>query len=111
MDVKSETWNIRSLYRLGSMEAVSRELAKYKFDLVGVQEVRWEKDSTELADDYTFFYGNDNRHLWIGLFIHQGIISAVKRVQSVSDRISYIILQGGWCDIIVLNMHAPAKVK
>jgi hypothetical protein len=34
------TWNVRSLYRPGSLMTVARELAKYKLDLVGVQEVR-----------------------------------------------------------------------
>jgi len=34
------TWNIRSLYRPGS---TARELARYKLDLVVVQEVRWDK--------------------------------------------------------------------
>jgi hypothetical protein len=34
-------------YRLGSLKTVSRELAKYKLDLVGVQEVRWDKGGTE----------------------------------------------------------------
>ena len=29
--------------------AVARELARYKFDLVGVQEVRWEKEGTVKA--------------------------------------------------------------
>jgi len=33
------TWNVRSLYRARSFTAVVRELARYKFDLVGVQEV------------------------------------------------------------------------
>jgi hypothetical protein len=28
-----------------------------KIDLVGVQEVRWDRDSTESAGKYTFFYG------------------------------------------------------
>ena len=37
------TWNIRSLYRAGSLMAVAKELARYKLDLVGVQEVRWDK--------------------------------------------------------------------
>jgi hypothetical protein len=45
------------------------------------------------------------------LFIHNRIISAVKRVQFVSDRISYITLKGRWCDIIVLNVYAPTKDK
>jgi endonuclease/exonuclease/phosphatase family metal-dependent hydrolase len=39
------------------------------------------------------------------------MISAVKRVEYVSDRMSYIILRGRWCHIIVLNLHAPAEDK
>jgi hypothetical protein len=35
---------------------VSRDLSKYKLDLVGVQEVRWEGGATEPAGEYTFFY-------------------------------------------------------
>jgi hypothetical protein len=34
-------------------------LARYKLDLVGVQEVRWDKGGTERAGDYIFFYGKD----------------------------------------------------
>jgi hypothetical protein len=42
-DMTFGTWNNRSLYRIGSLKTVARELGKYKIDLVGVQEVRWEK--------------------------------------------------------------------
>jgi hypothetical protein len=38
------TWNVRSLYRTGSLMAAARKLARYKLYLVGVQEVRWEKE-------------------------------------------------------------------
>jgi exonuclease III len=60
MDMRFGTWNIRSLYRIGSLKTVARELGKYKLDLVGVQEVRWEKGGTERSEDYTFFYGQGN---------------------------------------------------
>ena len=39
------------------------------------------------------------------------IVSVVKRIQLVSDWMSYIILRGRWCNIIVLNVHAPSEVK
>jgi hypothetical protein len=41
--------------------------------------------------------------------VHKRIISSVKRVEFVSDRLSYIILRGRWCDIIVLNVHVPTE--
>jgi hypothetical protein len=40
MNMKLETWNVRSLYRAGSLVTVSKELSKYRLGLVGVQEVR-----------------------------------------------------------------------
>jgi hypothetical protein len=43
--------------------------------------------------------------------VHKRIISAVKRVEFVSDRMSYIILRGCWCHIIVLNVHAQTEDK
>jgi hypothetical protein len=43
--------------------------------------------------------------------VHKRIISAVKRVEFVSNRMSYIILRGHWCHIIVLNVHAPTEDK
>jgi hypothetical protein len=38
-------------------------------------------------------------------------MSAVKRVEFISDMMSYIILRGRWCDIIVLNVHTPTEDK
>jgi hypothetical protein len=74
---------------------VSRELSKYKLDFVGVQEVRWEGSGTEPAGEYTFFNskGYENHELGTGFFVHKRIISEVKMVELVSDRMLYIILR------------------
>jgi hypothetical protein len=51
------TWNVRSLHRAGSLTAAARELAIYELDLMGVQEVRWDKGGTVKARDYRFSTG------------------------------------------------------
>jgi hypothetical protein len=51
MDILLGTWNIRSLYRTGSLRAANW----CKLDVVGVQEVGWENRGTERAGDYNFF--------------------------------------------------------
>jgi hypothetical protein len=43
--------------------------------------------------------------------VHHRIVSAVKREEFVSDRMSYIVLRGCWCNIIVLNVHALSEEK
>ena len=61
------------------------------------------------------FVNGRNRKSSIGnvIFVHHRIVSAAKRVEFVSDRVSYIciVLRGRWCNIIVLNVHAPNEAK
>jgi len=80
---------------------------------VDVQEVRWDKGGAVRAGDYNVFdrNGNENLQLGTGFFVHQRIVSAVKRVEFVSDRVSYIVLRGRWCNIIFLNVHTPSEEK
>jgi exonuclease III len=107
------TWNVRSMCEAGSIRVVAEEISKYKLDAVGVQEVRWDGGGTEPAGEYTCFYGKGkkNHELDTGFFIQKKIMSAVMRVEFVSDMMSYIILRGRWCSVIVLNVHAPTEDK
>ena len=48
------TCNVGSLYTSESLTTVIRELVSYKFDLVGIQEVRWDRRGTVGAGDFIF---------------------------------------------------------
>jgi hypothetical protein len=82
MDMRFGTWNVRSLYREGSLMTASRELARYELDLVGVQ-VRWEGGGTEPAGEYTFFYGRGNENHDLGT-VFLCIIKSYQQLRGLS---------------------------
>ena len=43
--------------------------------------------------------------------MHCRLVSVVKRIEFVNDRLLYIVLRGRWLHIILVNVHAPSEEK
>jgi hypothetical protein len=67
MDMRFCTRKYRSPYRTGSLTAAARELSRYKLDLLGMQEVRWDFGVTVRKGDYSR-RGNDDYQLGTEFF-------------------------------------------
>jgi len=62
---------VRTLYRSGSLTTVARELARYELDLVGIQEVGWDKGNTVKAGDYIFSMEKERKIInWKQVFLY-----------------------------------------
>jgi hypothetical protein len=63
------------MYKADSLRAVAKEITKYKLDLVGKQELRWDRGGREPAGEYTFLYGKgkENHELGTGFFVHKRV--------------------------------------
>jgi hypothetical protein len=56
MDARSGTWNVRSLYKAGSLTTLAREIANCTLIVLGVEDCRGDRGDTEPAINYMFFY-------------------------------------------------------
>ena len=51
------TWNIRTLSRCGNLEKLSREIERYRWDVIGMSEIRWLGTGEETTDNgHTLLY-------------------------------------------------------
>jgi hypothetical protein len=80
MEKGCEIWYIWNLCRSCSLTVAAREVIKHKFDLMGLQQVRWDKGGTKRAGD-SYGRGNENIQLGSGFFVHHRIVSTVKSVE------------------------------
>ena len=81
---------------------------------MGVQEVRCGVTMGHSKSRVcNFFYGkrHENHQMGTGFFVHHRIILAVNTVELVNDTMSYVVLKGRWCNIIVPNVNAPSEEK
>jgi hypothetical protein len=99
---------MKTLHMASLLKTTAREIVGNDLDLVAVG-IRWNRDAA--TGDYRFLYGNgnENHELGTGIFVLKRIIQAALTVEFVNDRGSDIILRYRWCDVIVLNVHAPIE--
>jgi hypothetical protein len=76
---------------------------------VGIQKVRWDNSGNLRTGNYVFFLWKRKGKASVVnrvFFVHHNTVSAVKKVEIVSDKTPYIVLKGRWYNnIIVLNVH------
>ena len=84
----------------------------YKLEGVGIQEVKWDKGGIVRARDYILSKEKGTiSSIGNRTFVQHRIITPVKTGESVSERMSYIVLRAHWCNIIVLHEHAQSQEK
>jgi exonuclease III len=113
MNMRFGTWNVRRLYTVGSLMTVLRELSRYRLDLVGMQEVRWEGNGTVPAGGKHFSTERGMRTMnWVQVFLYvRESYQQLRGLSLLMIGMSYIILRGWWFHIIVLNVHASTEDK
>ena len=89
------TLNVRTLTQAGSLEALKMDLARYKLDILGVQETRLQEQEIDLGDHKLYLSdswlsGVKSRQGGVGVAVKKSLINSIVEQVALSERICYV---------------------
>ena len=111
-DLNVATWNVRTMLAPGKMEEIGREMIKFKYDLIALQEIRWKGQGEMKKKLYTVLYsGNEDRrgNRGTGFIISEKARRNILGFEPINERICKIRIKGKFRNISLLSVYAPTE--
>lgn len=108
------TWNIRTLYQVGALQATIREVEKYEMNIVALQEMRWPGQGKLKKKNWDIYYSgtNNNAHVFgVGFMVGKTLRDKVISFNPMNERICYIRIKMKFNNISLFTVHAPTEDK
>ena len=109
------TYNVRTLRNEENVESLLEELDGFKWDIVGLAETKIHGEGLTELKGGVWLYNRgkteeDKNAKGIGFLIHTKFKDYVKEVNSVSNRVAYMIVQlTGNTEMCIIQVYAPTS--
>ncbi|XP_045492403.1 craniofacial development protein 2-like [Colias croceus] len=107
------TYNARTLRTDEKIVELEEELSKLRWDVIGLSEVRREREDTiTLTSGNLFFYreGDQQSQGGVGFIVHKSLVNNIVSIESVSSRVAYLILRiSQRYSLKVIQVYAPTS--
>ena len=104
------TWNVRTLREDGKLEELTHELDRYRWNVLGLSEVRKRGvNEIQTIEGHKLYYiGNDKKHInGVGFVIHSEITRMVMCFNPINERLATIRLHATPFNISIIQVYAP----
>ncbi|CAF2515297.1 unnamed protein product [Rotaria sp. Silwood2] len=103
------TWNVRTLWATGKLELLRNEMKRYKYDIIGISEVRW-TDKGETANGDFIWSGESNTHIrGVGMLLSTRAQKALVGYNPINSRLITARFMATPCNKTVVNVYAPTS--
>ena len=112
-NMNTGTWNGRSIFWSGALKVLHNELSKVNFDVVVLQETRFESGIQEFENFTLFNSGLENKkhEFCCGFYVRGEFIKFVKDFKIINKRICYLRLKTKWFSCSLINAHSATNEK
>ncbi|XP_071511057.1 craniofacial development protein 2-like [Diadema antillarum] len=105
------TWNVRTLNGDGKLEQLEYEMTKYKWNVLGIAEMRWTGSGEMLTEGHkVWFSGKEKKHEeGVGFLVHKNTVKAVVECEPISSRMIRIQIAASPRNVAIIQVYAPTS--
>ena len=105
------TWNVRTLYQCGKVKELEHELSHYRWDIIGLAEMRWTGIGETTTDDgHKIWYSGQDKHEYgVGFIVRKEVTKCIISCTPVSCRIISIRVSAKPKNITIIQVYAPTS--
>ena len=103
------TWNVQTLWATGKLELLRNEMKRFRYDIIGISEVRWTGKGETSNGDF-IWSGEENIHTrGVGLLLSETARKALIGYNPISSRIITARFNATPFKITVIHAYAPTS--
>ena len=105
------TWNVQTLWAAGKLELLRNEIKRFKYDIIGISEVRWTGKGETLNGDF-IWSGEETLHMrGVGFLLSVKAKKALIGYNPISSRIISARFDAAPFKISVIHVYAPTSAS
>ena len=81
------TWNVRTLWATGKLELLRNEMKRYRYDVIGISEVRWTGKGETSNGDFIWSGENNTHNRGVGMLLNTKARKTLLGYNPVNPRI------------------------
>ena len=103
-------WNVRTMNSYEKLENVTKEMIKYKINILGLCETRWKDEGDFLYDNYRVIYaGGKHSQRGVALILDRKWSERIIKIELIDDRLMAIELQAEPANIVIIQVYMPTS--
>ena len=106
------TWNVRTLNGVGKIQELTRELDRYRWDIIGLAETRWKNSGEVITDEgHKIVYSGQEKYHQQGVdfIVRKELTTSILNYSTVSSRIISIRLASQPVNMTIIQIYAPTS--
>ncbi|CAF4177383.1 unnamed protein product [Rotaria magnacalcarata] len=105
------TWNVQTLWTTGKLELLRNEMKRFRFDVVGISEVRWTGKGETPRGDFIWSGENTTHTKGVGLLLSTKAKKAMIGYNPISSRLISARFNATPFKITVIHVYAPTSAS